>query len=102
MNIKKIIKLKENNIFNGHKVFFYHVYFDVRNYESPKGALIEEYFINDIPTYKIHPFGFTPQNSGMLFCLESADAQSKRLTKQLDELKQLTDIELEHILNETP
>lgn len=97
-----IIKLKENSNVNGHTVFFYHLYFDNTKLESPKGALIEEHIINDIPTYKIYPFGFTPQNSGMLFCTVHGNNQSKKLTEQLNKLKQLTDIELENILHETP
>lgn len=97
--IKKIIKLKENTKIDGNLVNYYHIYFVMDEGTLDfKGALIEEHIIQNIPKYKVKPFGFMT-GSNIFYITPSLYKSTNKLLEQVNWLKDLTDIEIEHILH---
>lgn len=100
-HITNVVSLKvKQKISENHYRQYWHVYFTPCNSfsELPKGALIEENIIQDIPTFKINPFGFIPEGQGYLSMNLSGKNKSNSLEEKLNMLKNLTDIELEQLL----
>lgn len=102
MEIRRVVKLSESNNYNGNHINYFHVYFnEITGYDfSPKGVEVTEEIIKglNIPMYKIRPIGFAPLNTNTIYSDNHTTNKTKQYQIMYEEFKNLTDIEIQHIL----